>query len=310
MHTYRWISLLLVAALFAAGACVLPTVAIIDQGSQATILAVTVHAAVAATQGAACTPVCTSPTAGPSPTVTRTTVTNTPVPTSTETQTTTPTVTQTPFIFLTFTPLVPMISVSVPTNCRTGPSTVYNITGALLVGQSVQVYAQDPTGTWWQIKDPSGGEYCWVSDKYATLTGLTSTLPVYTPMPTPLPTYTPAPTTGFDLSYDGFLSCTSEWWPEISLYNTGDTTFRSVEIIVRDMANSHEVSGDFNNFIDNYDCSSSNSRSTLLPGKSVTVSSPSFTNDPTGHRLRTTITLCSERDLNGDCVTETITARP
>ncbi len=50
MRTYRWISLLMVAALFAAGACVLPTVAITDEGSQATILAVTVHAAVAATR--------------------------------------------------------------------------------------------------------------------------------------------------------------------------------------------------------------------------------------------------------------------
>ncbi len=177
----------------------------------------------------------------------------TAAPTSTETQTPTPTVSQTPFIFFTFTPLVPRISVSVPTNCRTGPSTIYNITGALLVGQSVQVYAQDPTGTWWQIKDPSGGEYCWVSDKYATLTGLTSTLPVYTPMPTPLPTYTATPATGFDLSYNGLIGCTSEWWAEISLYNSGASTFRSVEIIVRDMANSHEVSDNFNSFIDNYE---------------------------------------------------------
>ncbi len=306
MRTYRWIALLLVAALFAAGACVLPTISITDEASQATIQAVTVNAAIMDTQRAAVTPA----TAGPSPTVTNTPVPGTPAATSTETQSPTPTVSQTPFIFFTFTPLVPMISVSVNTNCRTGPSTIYDITGALLVGQSAQVYAKDPTGTWWQIKDPSGGEYCWLSDKYATLTGLTSTLPVYTPMPTPLPTYTATPSTGFDLSYDGLIGCTTEWWPEISLYNSGDSTFRSIEIIVRDMANSHEVSDNYNSFIDNYDCSSSNSRSTLLPGKSVTVSSPSFTTDPTGHRLRTTITLCTERDLNGDCETETITARP
>jgi uncharacterized protein YgiM (DUF1202 family) len=301
MRTYRWTSLLLVAALFAAGACVLPTVAITDPNAQATMLAVTVNAAVADTQIAAGTP----PTATLSPTVTYT-----PTVTSTETPTPTPTLTQTPYVILTFTPLIPMISVSVNTNCREGPSTIYNITGALLVGQTVQIYAQDPTGTWWQIKDPSGREYCWVSGKYATTTGLTNTLPIYTPRPTPLPTYTPTPAPGFDLSYNGLVGCTTEWWPEITLDNTGDITFRSVEITVRDMVTSQEVSDDLNSFVDNYNCSSSTSRSTLLPDRSVTISSPSFTVDPTNHRLRTTITLCSERDLDGDCITETITAKP
>jgi uncharacterized protein YgiM (DUF1202 family) len=307
MRTYRWTSLLLVAALFAAAACLLPTVSITDPNSQATILAATVNAAVGQTQVAAGTP----PTATLSPTVTDTpSLTFTPTQTPTASNTPPPTLTFTPFVFFTVTPLVPMISVSVNTNCREGPGKVYDISGSLLVGQTVQVFGRDPTGVWWQIKDPSGGEYCWVSDLYGTLTGLTDTVPIYTPWPTPLPTYTATPAPGFDLSYSGLVSCTTEWWPEITLDNTGDTTFRSVEITVRDMVTSHEVSDDLNSFVDNYDCSNSKSRSTLLPDKSVTISSPSFTDDPTGHRLRTTITLCSERDLDGDCITETITAKP
>jgi hypothetical protein len=94
------------------------------------------------------------------------------------------------------------------------------------------------------------------------------------------------------------------------LENTGDITFRSVDITVRDIATSHSVSDNTNSFVDNYDCSSSSSKSTLLPGKAVTISSPSFTTDPTGHKLRTTVTLCSDRDLDGTCITETITAKP
>jgi hypothetical protein len=297
----------LVAVLFATYACLLPTVSITDPNSQATMLAATVNAAVGQTQVAAGTP----PTATLSPTVTYTpTLTFTPTQTPTPSNTPPPTLTFTPFVFFTVTPLVPMISVSVPTNCREGPAKYYPILGSLLVGQAVQVYARDPTGDWWQIHDPSGGEFCWVSDLYGTFSGLTDTLPIYTPRPTPLPTYTSTPAPGFDLSYDGLVDCTTEWWPEIRLENTGDITFRSVEITVKDVATSHSVSDDANNFVDNFDCSSSNSKSTLLPGKAVTISSPSFTTDPTGHKLRTTVTLCSESDLDGDCVTETITAKP
>ena len=238
-------------------------------------------------------------------------MTFTPTQTPTPSNTPPPTLTFTPFVFFTVTPLVPMISVSVNTNCREGPAKYYPILGALLVGQTVQVYARDPYGRLGgksRIRTAASTVGCRIC--MPRLSGLTGTLPIYTPKPTPLPTYTPTPAPGFDLSYDGLVDCTTEWWPEIRLENTGDITFRSVEITVKDMVNSHSVSDDANNFVDNFDCSSSNSKSTLLPGKAVTISSPAFTTDPTGHKLRTTVTLCSEHDLDGDCVTETITAKP
>lgn len=43
-----------------------------------------------------------------------------------------PTATQTPTETLTPTPVIPQISVSVPTNCRVGPGKVYDRVGALL----------------------------------------------------------------------------------------------------------------------------------------------------------------------------------
>ena len=55
-------------------------------------------------------------------------------PTSTPTETLTPTQTLTATVTLTPTPLVPLISVSTPTNCRNGPGKVYDMEGALLVG--------------------------------------------------------------------------------------------------------------------------------------------------------------------------------
>ncbi|MFN2120906.1 MAG: SH3 domain-containing protein [Anaerolineales bacterium] len=301
MSKYGRTSLILVGALLVATSCLLPTIKVTDPNAQATILAVTINAAVLDTQ------VVVGTAAGP---ILPATATHTPNPTWTPSFTPTPSLTPTLLILDTFTPTIPMISVSVPTNCRSGPSTIYTITGALLVGQFAQVYGQDPTGSWWQIRDPSGGEYCWVSDKYGTLTGYTGDVPVYTPPPTPLPTYTPTVAPGFDLSYDGLVSCSGEWWPQLRLNNYGDITFRSIDIEVHDNANSHTVANDWNSFINNYDCSSTTSRSTLEPDRAVTVSSPPFNSDPSGHRLRATVTLCSERNLDGDCATETITFKP
>lgn len=297
MSKYGRTSLILVGALLVATSCLLPTISITDPNAQATIMAVTVNAAVLGTQGVGGTPG--GPTLPP-------TATHTASPTWTPSLTPTPSFTPTLLILDTFTPFIPMISVSVPTNCRTGPGTVYPRTGALLVGQFAQIYGVDPTGHWWQIRDPSGGELCWMSDLYATITGYTGDVPVYTPAPTPTPT--PAPS--FGLSYDGLVSCTGEWWPELRLDNTGDVTFRSIQIDLKDNATSDTVSNDWNSFIDNYDCSSTKSRSTLEPDRGVTVSSPPFGHDPSGHNLRADVMLCTQRNLDGDCVTETIKFKP
>src|SRR5690349_19186621 len=66
--------------------------------------------------------------------------TETPSPTLTSSSTPTQTFTVTPNY--TFTPLVPIISVSVDTNCRSGPGKVYDYKGALLVGETAQIFGR------------------------------------------------------------------------------------------------------------------------------------------------------------------------
>ncbi len=196
----------------------------------------------------------------------------------------TSTETATPTLYFTPTPFLPQISVSVATNCRVGPGKIYDQVGALPVGKTVQVYARDPSGMYWYIKNPdSSGEYCWVWGEYATVTGLTYILPMYTPPPTPTATATPAP--DFDASYSGMVVCTG-WWPEIRLKNTGLVTFRSVGISLKDTVTSNSNYSSTDGFVDNPDCTTSSSRKTLLAGKAVNVSAPGFTYDPTGHKLR------------------------
>ena len=108
----------------------------------------------------------------------------------------TPTITFTPTITPTLPPPVPMVSVSVDTNCRTGPGVVYDYLTGLLVGEKAEVVGKytSVSPTYWVIK--KGSITCWLYGQYATVEGDTSGLPemVPPPSPTPVPTDTPTAT--------------------------------------------------------------------------------------------------------------------
>lgn len=216
----------------------------------------------------------------------------------------TPTGTVTPSPTLTATSLIPMVSVSVDTNCRVGPGKVYGRVGALLVGEIAEVVGRDPTGSYWLIRNPDGGpEFCWLWGEYATLTGNFMSLPMFTPPPTP----TPVP--NFQAFYGGKDTCVG-WWVDIDLDNTGGITFESLSLTVRDTVSDAVQSVYSNGFTDIDGCLDSSTRDSLPPGGSRTISSPAFAYDPTGHRLRATITLCSNNDNSGTCITQVITFTP
>ena len=307
MRTLRRTSLFIFVVLAAMTACVMPNITFTDPVAQTTLQALTVDAAVRATQQAL-GPGTSTPSPSASATASQTaSPTVTPVPSETPTVTLTPT----QVIIASPTPILPTISVSVPTNCREGPGKDYRIEGALLVGEIAQVLARDPSGDYWQIPNPDEpGDLCWVWDGYATLSGFIGSIPVYTPPPTPTATMTPTPAPGFEASYEGLVWCTGAWWTEIGLENTGMLTFRSVEITLRDIELDISVSDEADGFVDRPDCSSSTSKVSLQPGKTVMISSPSLDNNPDGHKMRATITLCSKTGNEGECVTETIRFTP
>jgi len=234
-------------------------------------------------------------------------VVNSPVATFTftpEPPTLTPTATLSPTPIFTATPLVPQISVSVATNCRVGPGKVYDRVGALLVGQVSEVIGRDYTGNYWYIRNPNqNGGLCWLWGEYATVTGNWAVLPQYTPPPTP----TPMP--AFEAFFDDVDTCVG-WWVDIELDNTGGLPFRSLSLTVRDTETDATVSMYANSFTNIDGCLDSSTKDVLQPGSSRIISSPSFAYDPTGHELRATITLCSNPDQNGTCVTEGIKFTP
>ena len=108
---------------------------------------------------------------------------------ATVTETLQPTVTLTPTLTLTPTQEKPMVSVSVDTNCRTGPGKIYDWIGALLVGEQAEVVGQSMDGQYWVVKNPDRAGECWLWGQYASVTGPTASLPKYTPPPTPTPVF-------------------------------------------------------------------------------------------------------------------------
>jgi uncharacterized protein YraI len=85
----------------------------------------------------------------------------------------------------TSTPGVPMVSVSSSTNCRSGPSTYYDLIYTLNAGQTAEVVGKYSGGNYWVIKTPGGGGNCWLWGQYATILGDVGNLPEVIPPPAP-----------------------------------------------------------------------------------------------------------------------------
>lgn len=237
-------------------------------------------------------------TATPTPTVTLR------VPTVTEIvlPTATPSLTSTPVPTL---PGVPYVRVSVPTNCRVGPGTVYDRVGGLLLGEVAQVVGRHATRDYWVIENPNRSGTCWLWGEYATVTGDTSALPVLVPPPTP----TLAP--GFTAEFALLEACPGTgFWVDLELENSGGTTYRSIAMTVRNLNNGEVTTFYSDDFTDRYDCDTTETFDTLPAGDERLVSSPYFNNNPKGSEMRATVTLCSNTGQSGTCSTEVFTFTP
>jgi hypothetical protein len=212
----------------------------------------------------------------------------------------TETPTLTPTLEISPTPKTVTVSVSVDTNCRTGPARVYDYLGGLLSGETAEVVARNAASDYWYIRNPDiPGGFCWLFGKYATVTGNTSVLPVFTPMPTP----TPMP--NFTLEYDSLDTC-SGWYVNFKVTNTGGSTFRSYYIKVTDNLTNTTINYQADNFNKTSGCADIKLYGQVEKGASAFVHAYSFTYDPTGHGLSAAVMICTEKGLAGTCVTKRI----
>ena len=295
-RTYLLLALLLIASF----ACAIPSVTFSDTNTINTAVAQTVSARL--TQNAPQQ----LPPSGSQSTFTPT-VTFVPLDI---TATLFPTITLSPQPLFTNTPIVPIMSVSVSTNCRSGPGKVYDLQGALLVGETAEVYGRDPTSRYWFIRNPdSGADFCWAWGEYATISGSTQLLPVFTPPPTPTPTITPTPSPSFDLDYSHIDSC-SGWWVDIAVINTGSQSFKSVTFEIQDQVTKVELIANSDVFTNLDGCLKTSITDTLNSGGSLVISSPLFKYDPTGHDMLAFVTFCTEDGQKGACITKKIKFKP
>ncbi len=232
-------------------------------------------------------------------------VTDTPSVTPTSPFTLTPSLTPSPT--LTPTPPMPMVSVSIDTNCRTGPGKVYDMTGALLVGQTAEVVGRAADNQYWVIRDPKNPtNICWLWGYYATVTGNTAALPVFTPPPTP----TPVPS--FNFSYNFWGQGPGYLCFKFDVKNTGSVTWESYAITLHNGAHATTATASSNEFIgyDNW-CISTGSQLDLTPGETGTASvKTSIAYNPAGETFDVTLKLCSENGLVGTCLSQTINFTP
>jgi hypothetical protein len=167
---------------------------------------------------------------------------NTPEPIQPPTDTVMPSPTDTLAPTLTFTlapsptDTTPMVSVSVDTNCRSGPGVNYAKLGALLVGEKARIVARAETGFYWIIENPDGAGTCWLWAEYATVTGDTSGLLVMTAPPSPTPTLTNTPAMAFTVNYDNYHNCGGTVYMTFYVANTGSVPLESAEVAVVQVA--------------------------------------------------------------------------
>ena len=72
-------------------------------------------------------------------------------------------------------------------NIRSGPGTVYDITGSLPQSASAEVAGKNTDGTWWYIVIPGGSSHGWIAASVVTPNCLPASVTVVAAPPTPLP---------------------------------------------------------------------------------------------------------------------------
>jgi hypothetical protein len=222
------------------------------------------------------------------------------------TDTVTPEPTASPTVTLSPTPTIPMITATEATNCRKGPSKVFDIDATLYPEDSVQVFGKDPTGYWWYIQNPDWPTAkCWVWTETTVVTGDTSSLPIVQPPPTPTPSMTPVP--GFNAYFSNVHLCGVAFTAVFQIDNTGGWNLESLNLQIDDLTNPMTLYGPSSSdapFMGGSgECPPGGN--TLKVGKTGYIGG-AMIGAISGHQARATITICTEDGLGGLCIQKTV----
>jgi hypothetical protein len=231
--------------------------------------------------------------------------TSTPSSSTSEALTST-TATLTPESF-TSTPGELTLTINKNTNCRQGPASYYPLVVTLKAGAKVKVLGRNAHSDYFNVQPfASSGASCWVWSNYATLSGTTSGLSVFTAIPGPTLTDTPTPTPtqapSFSGKYISLNSCGTDFSLRFFIKNTSSITWQSIKIKIVDNDTATTVRHISNTFTSYNGCTKEISQKDLAKGEEGYVTSydpGQFGYDPTGHSLTVTVMLFSEDDQKG-----------
>jgi len=196
---------------------------------------------------------------------------------------------------------IPMAEVVRETNCRVGPAGNYDLVATYQVGQKLEIAAKDLGGGYWFTRNPDKPEeLCYLLAQNITISGDTSGLPKFTPRPSP----TAAPY--FSVTFKKFDTCEGEDFALFVIENLGSVPFRSAYIKVTDQKVSKSVEQAVNAFDLRVRCVLAKNIAPLEQGGTGYLTSPPFNWSARGNKLRAVIMLCTEKDLKGTCVTQSL----
>ncbi len=211
-------------------------------------------------------------------------------------------------------PLVsaPLVSVSMDTNCRSGPDKQYDKLGVLLVGEQAEVVGKNTVANYWVIENPDAPGTCWLWGMYATVEGNTEYLPEMTPPPTPTPlppTATVQPYADFTATFAGICHVDGDPWANFLVSNTGTLYLESQDLHVVDITASINMYGPATSntpFRANTNCADTTLVDSIAAG-STGYSRCKLSSAVSGHTARVIIELCSQNGNNGSCVEKIFT---
>ena len=219
----------------------------------------------------------------------------------TATPSVTPTETRISTSTATATPEPPIAEVGRESNCRIGPGGAYDLVATYQTGQMLEVVAKDLGGGYWFVKNPEKPEeQCYLLANNITITGDTAALPKFTPQPSP----TAAPY--FTASFWKFDTCNGQDYAIFKVENAGSVPFRSFYIRVVDQKVNKTVEQVLNAFDLRVGCVLAKNIAPLDVGGSGYITSPPFTWGARRNKLQAVIMICTDKDLKGTCVTQSL----
>ena len=154
------------------------------------------------------------------------------------------------------------------------------------------------------VENPKkSGQTCWLWTKYVDVSGDLSGLPVATPPPTPTPVI------DFKLGIDQLKNCLGGGL-NVKMLNNGEVAFSSAHLVVQDIDTGQSASTNTNSFSLSNTCIGAQPVDELPPGKTAYMDATVAAYDPSGHHMAAMVTLCSEPDMVGDCVSKEIKFTP